>query len=89
MEWLNGLEPWLANLIVGLLIVARMALGAVVLIRAGLSPLWVLLLLVPFIEVIAIWVFAYTRWPRLDGPAPNTAPGAPESGRAIRRQQKG
>lgn len=69
MEWLFGLEPWLAHLIIGVKIAAMMGLGSVVLVKARFSPLWVLLLLVPFAGVIALWVFAYARWPRFDDPA--------------------
>lgn len=69
MEWLFGLEPWLAHLIIGLKIVAIMGLGSVILVKARLSPLWVLLLLVPFAGVIALWVFAYAPWPRYGGGA--------------------
>ncbi len=34
--------------------------------RAGFSPLWALLLLVPILNVIALWVFAYAKWPAQD-----------------------
>ena len=67
MTWLMGLEPWLANLIVGLYIVAMMAFGSIVLVKARISPIWVFLLLVPYLNLIGLWLFAYVRWPRLDG----------------------
>ena len=66
MTWLAGLEPWLANLIVGLYLVAMMAFGSIVLVKARLSPLWVFLLLVPYLNILGLWLFAYVRWPRLD-----------------------
>ena len=31
--------------------------------RSGLSRWWLLLAFVPVINVVALWVFAYVRWP--------------------------
>jgi hypothetical protein len=31
--------------------------------RAGLSRWWLLLAFLPVINVIALWIFAYARWP--------------------------
>jgi|APFre7841882724_1041349.scaffolds.fasta_scaffold61347_4 hypothetical protein len=36
--------------------------------RAGYSPWWVLLGLVPVVNFVVLWVFAYARWPALDAP---------------------
>jgi hypothetical protein len=33
--------------------------------RAGYSPWLGLLIIVPLVNVIALWVFAYVRWPAL------------------------
>jgi len=33
--------------------------------RAGYSPWLVLLLLVPVVNVVLIWIFAYANWPAL------------------------
>jgi hypothetical protein len=33
--------------------------------KAGFSPWWALLLLVPFVNLIFLWVFAYAKWPAL------------------------
>lgn len=41
-------------------------LSALVLRKAGHSPWWALLFLVPFLYLIGMWVFAFARWPRLD-----------------------
>jgi len=39
--------------------------------KAGFPGAWALLLLVPLVNVAALWLFAFTRWPnerrRLDG----------------------
>jgi hypothetical protein len=32
--------------------------------RAGLSRWWLLLAFLPVINVVALWVFAYVRWPK-------------------------
>ncbi len=66
MALLSGLEPWLFNLIMGLLIVATMAFGSIVLVKARISPIWVFLLLIPYVGLIGLWLFAYARWPRFD-----------------------
>ncbi|MCB9947057.1 MAG: hypothetical protein H6842_04420 [Rhodospirillaceae bacterium] len=65
MEFLTRLDPWLANLIVGLYIVAMMAFGSLILVKARRSPIWVFLLLVPYLNLLGLWVFAYVRWPGL------------------------
>jgi len=33
--------------------------------KAGFSPWWTLLGIVPFLNVVALWVFAYVKWPTL------------------------
>jgi hypothetical protein len=49
-----------------LLSAALFVLLARVVRRAGFSPWWVLLALVPLVNLVVLWVFAYTRWPALD-----------------------
>jgi hypothetical protein len=34
--------------------------------RAGLSGWWVLLSLVPFANIVGLWLFAFVRWPAVD-----------------------
>lgn len=74
MAWLLELEPWLGHLIIGLWLVAVLAFASIAMVRAGLTPVWSLLLLVPVIGIVGLWVFAYARWPRLsddpDQPSP-------------------
>lgn len=38
--------------------------------RVGWSPWLVLVLLIPLAPVVMLWVFAFARWPAVDGPAP-------------------
>ena len=37
--------------------------------RAGRSSYWSILALIPVVSFIGLWVFAFTRWPALDGPS--------------------
>ena len=38
---------------------------AVVIGKAGYSRWWVILALIPMVNLIALWVFAFSRWPAL------------------------
>ncbi|PWC36229.1 hypothetical protein [Azospirillum sp. TSO35-2] len=72
-DLVNGLEPWQFYLIISLVLTYTMVAGGWVLAKAGRSPLWILLLLFPYVNIIAVWVFAYIRWPFVDrtaAPAP-------------------
>lgn len=60
-----GLTP-LQSLFAVLLIALVLALNIAVLRKAGRSPWWTLLFLVPPAYLAAVWVFAFVRWPRLD-----------------------
>ena len=40
-------------------------LGVRILRKAGFDGWWVLVLLIPVVNIIMIWVFAFTRWPTL------------------------
>lgn len=46
--------------------------------KAGFSPLWTLLALIPVVNLVALWVFAFARWPSLKGDA--SAPVQPGPG---------
>ncbi len=74
------IPDWASLALAGVLIVWMMTLGSFVLARLGLSPLWVLLLLVPGANVVGIWLFAYGRWPRMA-----RAAAAPDAGEPDRR----
>ena len=63
LEALLHLPGWLVSVVVGVQITAKIGLGGWILARCGRSPLWILLLLVPYGELFAIWVFAYAEWP--------------------------
>lgn len=40
-------------------------LGYRILEKAGFDGRWTLVLLVPIVNIIMIWVFAFSRWPNL------------------------
>jgi hypothetical protein len=57
-----GFFHWLVVLIV----LAIFGIPAcVILRRAGYSPAWALLGLIPGVSVIALWIFAFAKWPAL------------------------
>jgi uncharacterized membrane protein YhaH (DUF805 family) len=71
-EWIAALQglresPSLVTLLGLVLLTVPMVMIARVLRRAGYSPWWALLVLVPLVNLIALWVFAYARWPAVDG----------------------
>lgn len=77
LDWLftqTAIPEWLFLLIVGIILAARIGFAGYVLARAGFSPLWSLVLLVPLADIPAIWLFAYARWPRYKA-ARNVTPG--------------
>lgn len=67
MIWLLTLPGWFGYFGLGCLLSAMIGLAGWVVAQTGRSPLWALCLLAgPYLPVIAIWVFAYIRWPALD-----------------------
>ena len=77
MAFINSLEPWQFYLIISIVMTYTMVAGGWVLAKAGRSPLWVLFLLVPYVNVVAIWIFAYMRWPFVDRTEAATIPALP------------
>jgi hypothetical protein len=63
MQYL-GLPLWGEYLLEGILIFIGIASAAVVLTRMGRHPFFALLLLVPYMPVIAIWYLAFCDWPQ-------------------------
>ena len=69
METVLGLPAWQGYLIIAAILVYTLVAGGWALAKAGRSPLWVMFLLIPYANVIAIWAFAYIHWPFVDGKA--------------------
>lgn len=38
-------------------------LGSIILEKAGVDKAWIFCLLVPFVNIIAVWAFAFSNWP--------------------------
>jgi hypothetical protein len=63
---------WAATLIFALAIIVGLFLLGLTLLylsraiaKAGFSPWWALIALVPVVNVVMLWVFAFARWPAL------------------------
>ena len=56
-----GVSHWLMFVIMAVLILYPVGriLG-----RIGLSPFWSVVALIPFLNLIGLWVLAFTEWPR-------------------------
>lgn len=61
--WFFALPPTLSFLTYGLLTAYSIAAGGMVLARSGIKPLWVLLLLVPTLNLVCLWLWALRPWP--------------------------
>ena len=46
-------------------IVFTLWLGSKILEKAGLDRRWVFCLLIPFVNIIMIWAFAFSDWPNI------------------------
>lgn len=62
--WFLALSPILAYTVIGVVIAALLGCAGFILARLGYKPLWALLLLLPTVNVIAVWVLAYRQFPR-------------------------
>ena len=58
-----GLPLWAEYLLEGILIFVGLASAAVVLTRAGRNPYLAFVLMVPYVQVAAIWYLAFSPWP--------------------------
>ena len=61
---LMALPHTLGYVVLGLLVTGFISASGFVLARLGIKPLWALLLPVPYVQIVALWVFACQRWPR-------------------------
>lgn len=61
-EWM-----WVMAIVMPLLFIVIVGVPfANILHRAGRSRWWTVLAFVPLLNLIGLWVFAFTRWPNLD-----------------------
>ncbi|QCN95366.1 hypothetical protein D3093_08910 [Azospirillum argentinense] len=59
-------DPWTANLVMAILLMLKLIFGGWVLAKGGRSPLWALVLLINGADILAMWLYAYIRWPFVD-----------------------
>lgn len=70
MALLQALPFTLGYLLLGVIVVGFVSASGFVLARLGIKPLWAVLLVVPYAQIIVFWVLAYMPWPRQSQPAP-------------------
>jgi hypothetical protein len=47
--------------------------------RTGYSEWWALLMFAPGVNIVALWLFAYGRWPKMGSPSRPSLGGLPTS----------
>lgn len=60
--WMNG--SGMIFPLIGYLVLIGIP-AAIILGKAGYSRIWVLLAFVPMVNLIALWIFAFSNWPAL------------------------
>ena len=58
-----GLPQWGEYLLKGIIIFIELSGAAVVLSRTGRNPYFAFLLMVPFVQIAAVWYLAFSVWP--------------------------
>lgn len=80
MNTILSLDPWIGYTLLGVILTYTLVLGGWTAARAGRSPLWGLLLLIPYLNVLFLWGLAYAHWPSFERRSNHTAPeDAPSS----------
>ena len=61
--WMYGYGPfhwlWFIVMIAAVIYPVGRILG-----RIGFSPLWSIVMFIPVVNLIALWILAFTEWPR-------------------------
>ena len=73
---METLSIWHGLMVIAVLVVLIWP-GVRILKKAGRSGWWVLVQVVPVVNIVMIWGFAFAEWPNVQ-----TAPSDPESGEA-------
>ena len=60
---MGALSIWHWLIVIGVVFLICYPIGRI-LKRIGYSAWWALLWILPLVNLIALWVFAYKRWPR-------------------------
>ena len=61
-----SMDPWTSNLVMAILLMLKQIFGGWLLAKGGRSPLWALVLLINGADILALWIYAYIRWPFVD-----------------------
>lgn len=59
----TSFPEWLAYLAKAIAILYGMIVTGIAIGKTGRHPLWALLILLPFIQILSIWFLAYCQWP--------------------------
>ncbi|MCW2238280.1 isoprenylcysteine carboxyl methyltransferase (ICMT) family protein YpbQ [Azospirillum canadense] len=59
-------DPWTSNLVMAILLMLKLVFGGWVVAKGGRSPLWALVMLINGADILAMWLYAYIRWPFVD-----------------------
>jgi hypothetical protein len=65
--YVRALPDWLSYLIVVVVMTWTACMAGVALGKAGRSPVWALLVFLPYLFTIGLWILALGRWPREPG----------------------
>ncbi|MGM0422414.1 MAG: hypothetical protein ACQEQL_04855 [Pseudomonadota bacterium] len=63
---MNFGPSWQEMLIMSIAGALIVLFGGMIATRAGRAPFWGLLLLVPVVQILCFWIFAFISWPRID-----------------------
>lgn len=66
---MEGFSIWywlIVVIVVGIFVVLPAWMTVRILSKAGRSSLWCLVMLVPLVNIVMVWVFAFARWPALE-----------------------
>ncbi len=69
MHWFVVITLFISLFMAALYVVIGIP-AAHILHRTGNSRWWSLLIVIPIVNVIGFWIFAFTQWPAVDPPEP-------------------
>ena len=64
-----GLPVWGQFLLEGILLFVEISAASVVLTRANRNPYFAFLIIIPYVQIVAIWYLAFSKWPKKADPA--------------------
>lgn len=65
MDLLQALPMTLGYFLLGIVVVGLVTAAGFILARLGIKPLWAILLVVPYVQIMGFWWLAFGRWPRI------------------------